>query len=201
MAWDVVSQTQLTVVPAANLNKLQDNFAALAAQNSGAPVIGFPNSWGVANAGFVGAAVSSFHAYNAASGFRTTQVASVGLLDASSGVQVNVVAPAAPVAGRFYKDTAILAWAAISSVGAIVAEMGIAAVANPATGIFVITLATSFQAARSWIPAGSGLNSTGADVVTQYDPNSQTGGSIALAIVDVGGILRNRGFSFIAVGS
>ena len=199
MAWDVVSQTQLTVVPAANLNKLQDNFAALAAQNSGAPVIGFPNSWGVANAGFVGAAVSSFHAYNAASGFRTTQVASVGLLDASSGVQVNVVAPAAPVAGRFYKDTAIRAWAVVSANGAFYSEMGIASVANPATDVYVVTLATSFETARSWMQIGYAYDN--GNFLLRTDVRSVSGSVCVLLGRDVAGAAVAMGFTFLAVGS
>ena len=98
MAWDVVSQTLNTVLPASKINQLQDNFAALAAQDSGAPVVTFPNSILNANAGMASTGVGSFGSVNASSGFRTTGVGSFGLLHVNSGIRISVSAPATPIA-------------------------------------------------------------------------------------------------------
>lgn len=217
MAWDVVSQTQNTVLPAARVNQLQDNFPAMAAQNSGAPVVTFPNSVLNANAGIGSTGVGSFGRLyassgsivpfttsgglvNATSGFNTAQVGSVGLLDASSGIQAEAVAPAAPIAGRFYKDTAIRAWLTCSADGSIYAEMGIASVANTATGIYVITLATSFSAAKSWCPNVSIFENIG--VAVYIDQRSMSGGAVVIETIGTTSlVLANRGFILWAVGS
>ena len=218
MAWDVVSQTQNTVLPATRVNQLQDNFAALAAQNSGAPVVTFPNSVLNANAG-IGATgvgsfgslnvssgfgvlgVGSFGSLNASSGFRTTEVASVGLLDASSGIEVGVVAPAAPEEGVYYRDMAIRAWCVCSANGTFYSRAGVSAVTRPSAGVFVITLATSFRAAQSWACFGAAVSQF-ADGSVHFDPRSQTGGSIAGVTWNSGGAaVSSLGFSFFAVGS
>ena len=91
MAWDVVSQTANVMIPASRMNQLQDNFAAMAAQNSGAPVVTFPNSIMNANAGVGVTGVGSFGSLNASSGMSTTGVGSFGSLVANSGMSTTGV--------------------------------------------------------------------------------------------------------------
>ena len=146
--------------------------------------------------------VGSFGSVNASSGFRTTQVASVGLLDASSGVNVSVVAPAAPVAGTFYRDTAIRAWVVVSANATFALEMGIASVANPATGIYTVTLATIFASSLSWAPFVCGWN-TNEEIIVTSDPRSLALGVATILTFAAGASATkfNAGFTFFAVGS
>jgi hypothetical protein len=218
MAWNVESQTMNTPIPASRLNQLQDNFAAMAAQNSGAPVILFPNSVLNANAGIASTGVGSFGrvnansgvqttqpvsggVVNATSGFNTAQVGSFGLLDASSGVQVEVMAPAAPIAGRYYKDTAIRAWAVYSDNGVIDSQVGVSGVANAATGIYVVTLATAFSSSLSWCPMITTRTNNTASEGIRSDQRSQGAGSVALTARNSADALANRSGNFWAVGS
>ena len=213
MAWDVVSQTLNTVLPASKINQLADNFAALAAQNSGAPVVVFPNSVLNANAGMASTGVGSFGRVNADSGMASTGVGSFGAVNANSGFRttqpgcfgvLNAAdsAPAAPVAGTFYKDTAIRAWLVASANGTIASQMGIASVANPATGKYVVTLATSLSTARSWAAFGTGWNAN-EEMIVSTDPRSQSGGATVVLTYAAGAsaALFSAGFTLCAVGS
>ena len=215
MAWDVVSQTLNTGLPASKINQLQDNFAALAAQNSGAPVVTFPSSVLNANAGMASTGVGSFGSVNASSGMASTGVASVGAVNASSGfrtteigsfgtMHANSPAPAAPVPGVFYKDTAIRAWVIASANGAMAAQMGIASVANPSTGKYVVTLSTSFSASsgHSWTAFGFGANPN-EEITVSIDPRSKSSGSVVCLTFATGATpaLFNAGFTMCAVGS
>lgn len=91
MAWDVFSQTTNTVVVATNLNKLQDNFAALAAADSGSPDFTNVQSFQSIHceSGIV-ADVASFAALNAPLSF--TDVTSFQSIKVASETQTQVVA-------------------------------------------------------------------------------------------------------------
>ena len=193
MAWDVVSHTLNTVLPASKINQLQDNFSALAAQTSGAPVVTFPNSVLNANAGAGSTGVGSFGAVNASSGYRTTQPGCFGSVNAAD------VLPSAPVAGMYYKDTAIRAWAVCSANGSTFLIAGIADVTSLATGIYRVTLGTSFNAAHSWA-AITALSHDGGGSVT-CNPRSKTGGIVVVHTRNAAGADSAIGFTFLAVGS
>ena len=99
MAWDVVSQPVGAIIPSSRMNQLYDNFAAAAAQNSGAPTWSFPNSALVANAGMQTTGVASLSALKTVLGFGVNSIATYSftnaekiLLTASAGVLGNRVA-------------------------------------------------------------------------------------------------------------
>ena len=99
MAWDVVSQPVGAIIPSSRMNQLYDNFAAAAAQNSGAPTWSFPNSALVANAGILTSGVASLSALKTVLGFGVNSYATYSftnvekiLLTASASVMGNRVA-------------------------------------------------------------------------------------------------------------
>tara|TARA_Y100000310_G_scaffold327307_1_gene393444 strand:- start:2956 stop:4377 length:1422 start_codon:yes stop_codon:yes gene_type:complete len=75
MAWDVVSKTANSVLGSSEVNQLQDNFAALAAQDSGAPSIDVDSFMSV---------VASISQIYVGSGIHAPQISSFGTLDVSS---------------------------------------------------------------------------------------------------------------------
>ena len=220
MAWTDLSFPSNSLLTSLKMTQLDENFDAVVAGNAGAPALNV-NSFmvsGVASLATLNISsggrtlqVFSGTLFNASSGFNTGQQSSAGLFNASSGfntlgvscfgsMQANSPAPAAPVAGQFYRDSAIRAWCVCSANGTIDQQMGVSAVANPATGIYVITLATSFSNAQ-WCPIATmraALNQIGPLI---FDPRSQSGGIVVLGISDLVGTARSEGFSFVALGA
>lgn len=80
MAWNDLTFVECSLLTAAKMTALQGNFAALAAQESGAPPLRFPNS------GPYGDVPASFGTVHAASGFLGPQVSSLGTLHVAGGV-------------------------------------------------------------------------------------------------------------------
>jgi len=127
MAWDVVSKNVGSLLTAANINQLQDNFPALADQNSGAPLVVFPNSgtYGAhtfslstvhAESGFAGPQVSSLAKVHAESGFLGPQVSSFGLIHVSSTVVLAAdPTQALEAATKQYADAAVAGWVLLAS--------------------------------------------------------------------------------------
>ena len=202
MAWTNLTYATGSLLTAAKMVQLDENLDAMAAGNAGAPALAV-NSFvatGVGShatlnvsSGYQSLQVGSFGSVNVSSGFRTTQVGSFGAIHANSP------APAAPVAGVFYKDSAIRAWAVCSDNGSIYSSMGIASVSNPTLEVYGITLATSFNTARSW-----------AHFIAHYeysldkielDPGSSSGGVCCLFGRTIGGAAAAVAFTFMAVGS
>ena len=211
MAWTDLSFPSNSLLTSLKMTQLDENFDAMAAGNAGAPAVNV-NSFmvsGVASiatlnigVGLTGVSVVSGALFHAVSGFNTAQVGSFGLLDASSGVQVEAVAPATPVAGRFYGDTAIRAWGMVNCAGTLLASVGVSAIGTPVTGMRTISWATAFASGSSYAVIGQCMmNGVGGSALL-FDPRSQNGAGAVLTTFQSGdGAIVNRPCMFIAVGS
>ena len=85
MAWDVVSMGDNEILPAVDIRQLQLNFDAIANQLSGSPVITFPNSDLVANAGMRTSGVGSLDTL-VAGNIRSVGVGSLAMFHVTSGM-------------------------------------------------------------------------------------------------------------------
>ena len=209
MAWDVVSQTLNTVLPASKINQLYDNFAALAAQNSGAPVVTFPNSILNANAGMASTGVGSFGSVNASSGFRTTGVGSFGSVNASSGflttgvgsfgllhvnsgIRISVSAPATPIADTLYRDAIPRAWVTFQGCGtvAIFHSYNIAAISDIGAGNWGVTFDTAMVTSLNCVTATAGRVGGGSDA-REIDIQSHSLNGFCVSAQDIAGTLAD----------
>ncbi len=85
MAWTDLTFGAGSVLTAAKMTQLDENFDALAAQNAGAPLVTFPNSVLSADAGLQSTGVGSIATVHAGSGFVGPEVSSLATMHAGSG--------------------------------------------------------------------------------------------------------------------
>ncbi len=85
MAWNNLTFVECSLLTSSKMTQLQNNFSALADQDGGAPLVVFPNSALIANAGLRSTGVGSIALVSAASGFLSPLVSSLGTAHAGSG--------------------------------------------------------------------------------------------------------------------
>lgn len=115
--------------------------------------------------------------------------------DAGSGKSVNV--------GEYYRDNSIIAWARVTAGGGLSADFGVASVARPSAGQYIMTLTASSRSALSLIPMAVAETDTapvGASNVRIVSVNQVGTGEFRVYITNGSYNLVDNDFVFMVTG-
>lgn len=146
MSWDVTSFADGSLLPAAKLRLVKQNFETgsyeLMNVSSGIQTteVGSFGSMNVSS-GFQTTEIGSFGALDASSGMRTTGVGSFGGMNVSSAITIAGAAPSPPATDTLYKDNIPKGWVSLDGTGviAILRSYNVSGIVDDGVGLYEVT--------------------------------------------------------------
>ncbi|HKI99953.1 MAG TPA: hypothetical protein VKB51_15870 [bacterium] len=130
MAWNELTFVECSVLTADKMTRLQGNFAALAAGESGAPPLHIDAVSSLATvhaaSGFLGPAVSSLGTLHVGSGLLAPQVSSLGTLQVGSGIAAPGVNSLGTVVTQHGLATTLVTSVGYGNTETVIASLGLA---------------------------------------------------------------------------